>query len=200
VGLFGAATLGLSLATGVLEAWRGARALAVFGAESWTVPLVALGALRLRGAGVVTSAAALALVVLAHSRRAAGRPVVWPRWPTFLLLPLSAPVASSLMAAAAMATVSLGYELPLEATWPAIGRFVTLGDLALGAGLAGVLGVALAAAVAGLGGPLATGRWGLGTKLVLALGLVQLVIELLNATLGSAAPWADSAAGSLPLF
>jgi hypothetical protein len=182
--------LGWSLSLGVVEGMRAGYALRVFGAEPWIAWVVALGALRLRGAGVAASAVAVAIVTTCHRRAAALTPLPRTRslWPVFAALPLVTPIAACLLTASGVATASLVFDIPVSTSWEGIRAHLIPADLLAGMGIACLLALVLAVAARATLRVLTRMRGGLLAKILVVLVTTRGMTTLVNAALEAGSP------------
>lgn len=177
-----------SLFWGVVEGFRAGLALQVFGAESSIAGVVALGALRLDGAGVAASAAAVTIVVATHRLAVAGSapPRTRDLWPILVALPLAAPIAGCLITAAALGVATLGFDVWLNASLSNLGSLVIPRDPLVGVGFGCVLALLLFGAARATRGYLGN-TGGRTARILVAVAATQGMAAIVNAEVSSRA-------------
>lgn len=179
---------GGSLVLGVVACLEAGYALDHFSMAWWVAGVVAVGALRLHGAGVVCSSAAMALVIVAHRRPTMvpalrGRGVVWGG---LLSFPFLAFGAACLMIGAAAGAAALVFDVSVHRSWDRVEHLTAPVDPLVGAGFAAFFGLLLVGAAPLVGRLLSRVSRRLLVKVVLALILSRATVAMANAAVSLA--------------
>ncbi len=138
VGVFLAWIVGMSVVSGGGQMMAVAESLKTFGGGEYGGIVVALSALRQRGAGIATTATCLGLVASLHR----GKGPSWLSWLLFALVPAT-PVAAAIMIATALAAGSGMYAIPFDRLQQHIVSMANASDVLAGMVLAVVYAVVL---------------------------------------------------------